>query len=146
MHAHMYVGIAYIPGSNHEEIYRLFELGAKTGAVTFIHNRGNMDDLTVLITRHYLFYNSRTLLGCSTPPTNMRRDGVPHLFLLEVAFCHPSLHYDATVRNSDDVHNKKKGLSRTFCQRCSYRLLASNLPHCSLLRNEVQFESCSRDD
>lgn len=91
MHAHMYVGIAYIPGSNHEEIYRLFELGAKTGAVTFIHNRGNMDDLTVLITRHYLFYNSRTLLGCSTPPTNMRRDGVPHLFLLEVAFCHPSL-------------------------------------------------------
>lgn len=67
MHEHMYVGIAYIPGSNHEEIYRLFELGAKTGAVTFIHNRGNMDDLTVLITRHYLFYNSRTLLGCSTP-------------------------------------------------------------------------------
>ena len=68
MHEHMYVGIAYIPGSNHEEIYRLFELGAKTGAVTFIHNRGNMDDLTVLITRHYLFYNSRTLARLLHPP------------------------------------------------------------------------------
>ena len=55
------LGIAYTSGANHEEVYRLFQLGAEWDAPLFIHSRGAMQDLTDF---HEIFANAAATGTC----------------------------------------------------------------------------------
>lgn len=70
------LGIAYTSAADHEEIYRIFKLGARWKVPLFIHSRGTMEDLTDF---HEMFANSAASgaplhichLNSSAAPLNM---------------------------------------------------------------------------
>jgi hypothetical protein len=55
------MGIAYVEAANHEEIYRLFKIGATYKVPCFVHNRGHMTDMSDW---HELFADA-TASGCA---------------------------------------------------------------------------------
>ena len=55
------LGIAYTSAADHEEIYRVFQLGAKLQVPLYIHHRGSFNDMTDF---HEMYANAAAS-GCS---------------------------------------------------------------------------------